>query len=202
MILVIFITQNCNFSCGHCLNKCPIEEEIDIKVYEDIINLLSQKGLKYIIFTGGEPILHTKFEKIIDITEEKGISFKIFSNGFLYEKYKFLLESEKFDFIYFSVEGLEENHDRNRKSGSFKRVIEAINFFQNKIKIGINFTITKHSYNEYEEVIKYFSKFNIEEINLSSVISNKINKNLVLDIGKKRNILYWTFDKMSGTAAK
>lgn len=199
MKATIFITQNCNFNCDYCLNRCPYDEEMSISRYKDILDSFGTE-LESVFFTGGEPILHSKFKKLVDETIKRDLNLSLVSNAYLYKKYSFLLEYDNyFTEIYFSVNGLRENHDIKRGKDSFDRVLEAIKFYKDKsINVTINFTVMPNNIKNIEKILKILSDQGIKTIRFGAVISNGINNHLKLN-DKQRKDIYWN---MSGWAKK
>ncbi len=184
----IYLTQRCNFKCKHCLNECPYNEELSLEKYKEIINIFSNKDIKHITFTGGEPTIHKNFKEIVEFTVKKKKNFSIISNAYNYESYLYLVNYQKyFNTIVFSIEGLEKTHDSNRKKGSFAKVMDAIDFFSNKgITVKINLILTKYNYNQLEDILALLASKNVDTVHIGSVIKNNVNKDLLLDISKRR----------------
>ena len=196
MKLGIFLTQKCNLKCKHCLNQCPKNQEIPLKKYKFLLDLF-KKDLKAVNFMGGEIFLHSKFREIIDETIKRKLKFSFVSNGYDYKKYKFLLGKEYEEYfvnITFSLDGLEKSHDFIRKKGSFKKVIEAIDFFTKvkKTLVTANVTMHKYNYEEFEEIIELLIKYDLDKIGIGSVISNGVNNHLILNLEQRKKIYYKT----------
>jgi len=189
MNLGIFLTQNCNLRCKHCLNKCPVASELSYKKYVKILNSIN--NITLISFTGGEPILNTEFRKIIDETIKRKIKISLISNGYIYKKYDFLLETDYFYKITFSLNGNKNIHDSIRGKGSFEKVIEAIKYYKEKgILVDVIYVVVQEGYDEVEEVIKLLKSLNIDHLKLGAVIKNGENNALSLTIEERKKI-YW-----------
>ncbi len=189
--LGFLITQNCNFKCKHCLSGCPFDEELSLEQYIKILDIFADK-IEFVSFSGGEPILHSHFKEIIAETAKREIPFTLVSNAFFYEKYAFLLAYKNLiSSLTFSLDGLKETHDRNRKKHSFEKVMEAIDFYQDKgFKVKINYTISKQGFNEVEDVLEMLANKKVDTVNLGAVIKNDTNQDMALSIEERARI-YW-----------
>ncbi|TYB30781.1 MAG: radical SAM protein [Candidatus Mcinerneyibacterium aminivorans] len=66
----IHLTHRCNFNCSYCYNKRLSKDskgELNTAEWKQIIKKLVEKGIKNIIFTGGEPLLRFDLEEIGDM---------------------------------------------------------------------------------------------------------------------------------------
>lgn len=194
MELGIFLTQKCNFSCKHCLNQCPKNKEISIKKYNFLLDLFEGE-IDVVQFMGGEISLHSKFKEIIDQTVKRNLKFTFVSNGYDYKKYRFLLDKkydDNFVSITLSLDGLEKSHDFVRRKGSFKKVMDAIDFFTESktFQVAVNIVMHKYNYGEFDELINLLSNYDLDKITVGSVISNGINDELMIEIEKRKKIYH------------
>jgi len=123
--LTLIITRHCNLRCTHC----NIHEWLDtksenfynLKNLQDFINKMHCLGKKRFKITiiGGEPL--TKPERIKGILEavkDYSCSIDMTTNLLnLPEKYDFLKEIK----ITVSIDGIPEDHDKQRGKGTFKK---------------------------------------------------------------------------------
>jgi len=103
---------NCNFSCGHCLNSSkPGNKNYDIS-QEEVLKLLADikanENIRYVSFSGGEPLLYLDFIKTIisGCRELKGrdIYFSVTSNGSLIKKFSDCIRNLKINFCTLSYD--------------------------------------------------------------------------------------------------
>ena len=78
------LTPVCNFNCIHCYMQ---NTHIDNKLsYEDIIHtidILYEKGIVFLTFTGGEIFTRNDFIDIYVYTKKRGFLVELFTNGSL-----------------------------------------------------------------------------------------------------------------------
>jgi len=117
------VDYKCNLSCTHCaiekfrknINKVPYK--LDIEKIKDIANQIHEEGLVSICISGGEPLIFSNLEQIIDAIQPERFVLSMDTNGLglTEEKIKWLVQ-KGIDRIHLSLDGLEENHNKFRKS--------------------------------------------------------------------------------------
>ena len=60
--ILIELTNQCNLNCRHCFdNRHGGHDEIQLPLVEKILSRASYHGFDTVVFTGGEPTLHSHF---------------------------------------------------------------------------------------------------------------------------------------------
>ncbi len=187
-------TNRCNLSCLHCYSKATLDSK-DTLTTKDIMTTLPKlktNGVKFLIFSGGEPLTRKDIYLIAQRCKELGIVTYLSTNG-LYVKYsnaKQILDT--FNYIGISIDGSEEVHDKFRGlKGSFKASMEAVDLLNsyNLTKVGIRFTITKDTYDDLEFIFELAEKHNIPKIYISHLVySGRGLENLEMDLTKEQRI--------------
>lgn len=141
--VVFDTTSKCNMHCPHCYFKTFRKTKpIELEKLEKPLQELQDMGVYHFIFGGGEPIMNlNRLEKIISIIGPNKNYINVLSNGWHMnlENIK-KLKKLGVDKICFSLDsGIEEEHDKNRMKGSYKRVIEAVN---NTVSEGLFASVT------------------------------------------------------------
>lgn len=152
----LFTTSICNYKCPYCINNCMFLKNsfIDVEKLDKFLARARKEGYYKLTCTGGESCLHPRFEELIEVIVKNDFKFSVISNGGLWERYKFLLKyKDHFLGMTFSIDGLEETHDKFRGEGAFGRVLEAIDFF-GKEKTDINFTANRFNTKEFLELFR------------------------------------------------
>lgn len=111
MILDIYITGKCNFSCKYCYGEKNSVNDMNFEVFKKLVSIC--KKYDYGIgFTGGEPLLHSDFKKFVIFAKESGIKLYLHTNGVFLNDYFDILEY--FEMINISIDGIEEVQDLMR----------------------------------------------------------------------------------------
>lgn len=99
----------------------------DPEMVKEHLRQMKNIGLRYIDFTGGEPLLHPQLPKLLEYAGELGFHTTITTNCLLYPK-----KAEEIkglvDFLHFSLDSADRNqHDAIRGVKCFDKVMESIN---------------------------------------------------------------------------
>ena len=123
------ITNHCNLNCATCYNRSglnKLRKEISCVQIEKIISTFIPYGLNRIIFSGGEPTLHTEFDKILDLTEKyPNLTFGVTTNGTNpHKKLLNYLNTKQNMSLQVSLDGsCEEVNSKTRGKGNFEKTI-------------------------------------------------------------------------------
>ena len=125
--VVISVTNKCNLSCPYCFARYVVEKEdrLNTETMFSLIDKLHKMGARYINLTGGEPLTRRDIKDIIHyISRKKGMKCSLSTNGtLLQEKIEVL---KRVDSINVSLDGNEEQHNQNRQSQLYGRIIKGI----------------------------------------------------------------------------
>lgn len=122
------LTSRCNMNCIHCyLKNNHISEELSYDEIIEIIDILYEKSILFLTFTGGEVLTRKDFIDIYLYAKKKGFLVEVFTNGYLinkqlieiFKKYPPLL-------VDISLYGADEKtyYQITGIKGAFSRVIE------------------------------------------------------------------------------
>lgn len=175
------LTPKCNFNCIHCyLGKHrTIEKELTTAEIKHILDQLSDAGLLFITFTGGECLLRTDFEEIYMYAKRLGFLICIFTNGYTLTDQHFSLFSIYAPFFidvsvyggseatYYTITGI---HD------GFRRVIQNLNKLKELgISFGIKTPLFKQNINDYDEMVDIAHRLDVK-YRFSFALSPTIDK--------------------------
>ena len=122
------LTLQCNMKCLHCgssasearANELTVEE--CLPVADDLLRL----GCRQITFIGGEVFLYRGWEKVVRRMSDGGAKTNIITNAFLFGDEQVAgIKEAKLCNVGISLDGMEKNHDRMRRQGSFQKVLAA-----------------------------------------------------------------------------
>ncbi|MCD4746919.1 MAG: radical SAM protein [Bacteroidales bacterium] len=138
-------TQRCNLQCTGCYaasnkNTTPtLPYNIVDKIVWEIQNIM---GIKFIVISGGEPLMYKSEGKtLLDLFEKyNDIFFLVYTNGTLINSTvaKRMAELRNV-FPAISVEGYEKETDERRGAGTYKKILQAMAKLRN---IGVPFAIS------------------------------------------------------------
>ena len=184
-------TNRCNLSCLHCYSKSTLDE-VDTLTTEQIkktILEMKENGVKFIIFSGGEPLTRKDLFKIADFCKDQGIITYLSSNGLYFTKSNIHRITETFNYVGVSIDGDEATHDYFRGlKGAFKETLKAVLLAnETGAKVGIRFTMTKDTIGSLEYIFDLAEKHNIPKIYVSHLVySGRGLDNLKMDLTKEQ----------------
>jgi len=139
------ITSRCNYDCPFCYAD-KFTKELELKERLKIIDILADNGIKFINFTGGEPMLVKHFDRMIIHAKNRGIFTDICTNASLITSD--FVEAVKYhlDQISFPIDGSTDDIQRKVRGRKnhlyfFKKAIDLIS--PTKIKLKINTLVCK-----------------------------------------------------------
>ncbi len=131
------MTDRCNLRCKHCFifNEAvfhPVRRKYELEVteYVRIFNSLMGRDIDIHITGGGEVFARTDFEAIILALAKQDYGYRVSmqTNGHFPERlWEMLIAAPKFfHTIQFSMDGLEEIHNKVRGQGNFEKLVQSI----------------------------------------------------------------------------
>jgi len=188
----IYLIDECNLSCAHCLYKPELTFQIERKYisFEECIDLMKNLfslGATKLSFLGGEPTLHPKLPELIHEAKKIGYSYvRVDTNGQFNHSLlnnKFILELDE---ITFSLDGYnEETNDIIRGKNVFKNLITNIQYAVEK-NINVHLTTCVHkgltSINNEQikllNMIEFAQSIGVNTINMHDLLKSNIPRDL------------------------
>jgi len=184
-------TNRCNLSCMHCYSKSTLDETdtLTTEMIQKTILQMKNNGIKFIIFSGGEPLTRKDIFEIADFCKQNGIITYLSSNGLYFTKGNIQKIVDTFNYVGVSIDGDEDTHDRFRGlKGAFRETLKAVLLANSTgAKVGIRFTITKETIDSLNYMFELVEKHNIPKIYISHLVySGRGLDNLKMDLTKKQ----------------
>ncbi|MGO9014974.1 MAG: radical SAM protein [Dissulfurispiraceae bacterium] len=160
--LVIDVTTKCNMSCPHCYaSTFKNTEPIELSDLLSTLQYAHELGVSHYVLMGGEPILdRERVESILKNCHPEESFITVTTNGWDMTLATIQwLKDLQVDKISISLDsGLESGHDSNRRKGSYKRVLEAVDNITNEgLIVALDVVVTHQSlYSEgFKKVYDY-----------------------------------------------
>lgn len=113
-ILLLNVHENCNCRCLMCdIWKRPRGSEIGLAGLARHRDSIAALGVKQVVLTGGEPLLHSRIEELCDFLRGCGVRITLLTTGLLLAK-RAEVAARWIDEIIVSLDGPEPVHDRIR----------------------------------------------------------------------------------------
>lgn len=178
------LTERCNLKCKHCYTKGH-SEELGTKdlfvILEQYVELIKAWGLdknekqRKLSLSGGEPLLRKDFFKLlerINRNEENFTSITVMSNGLaINDKVAKKFKDLEISNVQISVDGLEENNDKIRGRGNFRKAMDGVRkLVDNGVPVGMSMTINKDNANDLEGLINSVSNMGVKYFGVSRLV--------------------------------
>jgi MoaA/NifB/PqqE/SkfB family radical SAM enzyme len=116
----IAITNSCNATCDFCnfANGKVGRKDlrwIDVEQFEGALEILHGRGIRYVSFFGGEPLLHPRLSDMIAMSVAKGMGPAVITNGWLLPSRLDELAASGLKIVYVSIDApWIADHEANR----------------------------------------------------------------------------------------
>ena len=163
--IVVSPGKGCNLHCKGCYANSSARnpERLDWEITDRIISEAKELwGLRFIVISGGEPMVYRSHGKgILDIFEKHNdCFFLMYTNGTLFDKETARRMAQVGNVTpAISVEGMEEKTDARRGKGVFQRVLRGMaNLREAGVPFGLSMTATRVNYQEIfsDEFLDFF----------------------------------------------
>ena len=178
------LTKRCNCHCKYCLGNVN-EEELNTEQILNVIEQTYSAGVRFISFTGGEPLLRKDIKDIVNYAYKKGMFVKLNTNGLILREK--IDDIKNVDLVHLSLDAQEYINDRIRGKGSFRCALEGIKIVKKRgIKIAINTVISDLNVCYLNEIIDISKKYNVS-ISFQPATLNIFGKNEPNSIAPKNS---------------
>lgn len=146
-VVVLVVNNACNYKCKYCFGEYHKRNAVDdftTQELKTIIDDLHKNGTVYATVHGGETLLRKDIGEIVAYMKAKKWCVNLITNGSLLAKK--IEEIKMVDGLCISLDGKEENNDKNRGKGSYKAALEAIKLVKKyRIPLRVQSTLTKYT---------------------------------------------------------
>jgi Fe-coproporphyrin III synthase len=126
-ILILYPHSRCNCRCVMCdIWKTSESREISAADLERHAADIESLGVRWVIFSGGEPLMHSDLFRLCELLRRLGVRLTILSTGLLLAKHAQRIV-EHVDEVIVSLDGPREVHNRIRRVvGAFESMYDGI----------------------------------------------------------------------------
>jgi MoaA/NifB/PqqE/SkfB family radical SAM enzyme len=147
LLLVISPTMRCPLKCYGCYSaQYTTQEDLDFEVFDRIISDAKQLGIYFIVVSGGEPFVYPRIMEIYE--RHNDVWFQVYTNGVSLAQKENVLALAKLGNVFpcISLEGFEEQTDRRRGKGHFKKILSAMAHLREAgVPFGFSATATREN---------------------------------------------------------
>ncbi|BCX11157.1 MAG: radical SAM protein [Thermosynechococcus sp.] len=152
-----YLTYRCNARCHFCdIWALEPGKEADFSTIQTNLRDLKRLGVKYVDFTGGEPLLRADAPAIYREAKRLGFMTSMTTNTILYPRRAKEIQGVV-DFLNFSLDGPDAaTHDQSRGVKIFDTLVESVKI---ALELGeypvLNHTVTAQNYERIGEVAEF-----------------------------------------------
>lgn len=158
------LTARCNFNCPMCYVhmtpeqlKATGKEELTAQQWLDIASSAKDKGMLFVLLTGGEPLVRKDFFEIYDGMREMGLLISINSNGSMLkgEILERFLETPPFRFNISLYGGNNDTYRRMCGIPAYDQVKENIRALRRAgVEVSLNLSITPYNKDDLAQIYR------------------------------------------------
>ena len=170
--LFIRIIEACNADCFMCgfarsTDRYRFSEEDFLTVSAKAKEI----GVRYIRFTGGEPLLHKKIGQLVKIGHESNFLMSIISNGMLLPEKIDMLAAAGLTQIIVSIDGMKDEHNTFRNTKDlYEKCIEGLERAHAiGIRTRVNTVVGPHNFEQMPALQKALEGLGVEQWELSAL---------------------------------
>ena len=151
-VLLIEAHSRCNCRCVMCdIWKTGEHREFTLAQLETQMDAIERLQVRWVVFTGGEPLMHSNMFALTRPLRDRGVRVTILSTGLLFERFAREI-AEHTDSAIVSLDGPPEIHDHIRRvPGAFERMaagVRAIHAQRPQFEIAARCTVQKANHAE------------------------------------------------------
>lgn len=147
------LLYTCNLRCDMCpFWRRPDENLLSLDEEKKMLSALADFGVSFMGFEGGEPFLRKDLPEILEYSHKK-FHTSIVTNGWML-KDKINSVKDSLDYLFVSIDGIGETHDRLRgREGSFRKAIEGAEAASKHLPVSFSSTITGENTQEVKDIV-------------------------------------------------
>ena len=181
------ITNTCNLSCQHCMNKSGSDNHSGLPIMA-VLTLAEEMyaaGVRSLYISGGEPLTYPGIDQVLYFCSEKGYKLSLATNGSLVQEHIDTITNCVRD-VSISLDGLGSIHDEFRgSSGMFDLFVSTVNSLKGKVNLIVSTVIWNKNIDIIEELVKFVYGLGVGQINFSYLVPLGRAKNPNIHINKE-----------------
>ena len=192
----VVLTHNCNLRCEFCYAKSAGYKETDrisIKNLKEIVSFCKDSKVKYLVFTGGEPLLYPNLVEVLQYikTNTPSISVAIPTNGVLLKDLDYCKKLIENGVEYFDISIKGRDSDEWYKStghdGSSSQSIAIHNLSTLPVEFTCSMVITHENVHTFCDSIQLAHNNGAKQFSFTFLIDNTDAKEKGVKYLKKHN---------------
>ena len=200
-ILLLNVHEHCNCRCVMCdIWQRKNGRELDLEDFARHRESLLQLGVRHVVLTGGEPLLHRNFEVLCDFLKECNILVTLLTTGLLISKHAAAI-ARGVDEIIVSLDGPADVHDQVRRvKGAYRLIgdgISAVRQISTGLPVHGRCTVQKTNHRLLRKTVAAAKALSLDSISFlaADAASQAFNRELVWP-GQRQNQIMLTHQEV------
>ena len=178
----IVLTRDCNLRCKFCYAKSAgysVNERVSIDNLKKIVDFCNAANVKFIVFTGGDPLLHPDLIGILTYIKEKTPSIQVAvpTNGVLLENKDFCKQLLECGVVYFDISLKGNNSEEWIKTTGYdgykKQQVAINNLSHMPIDFTCSMVVTNKNVNDLCNMVAQAKKCGAKQFSFTFEIDNE-----------------------------
>ena len=167
-VLILYPHSRCNCRCVMCdIWKITAAGEISLGDLERHLHDIETLGVEWVVFSGGEPLMHTDLFRLSQLLRGRGIRTTILTTGLLLERYADRIV-RSVDEVIVSLDGPSHVHDRIRcVPGAFERLakgVRALHASDEQFPVSARTTVQRLNHTDLRATVETAKALGLESI--------------------------------------
>ena len=172
-VLILYPHRRCNCRCLMCdIWKDSKEEEMSYSDLERHLDDIERLRVKWVVFSGGEPLMHSDLFRLCTLLRSQGIRVTILTTGLLLKRNSQFI-AQSIDDVIVSLDGPEPIHDQIRRvPGAFRSLAEGVQSLHRlkpDLPISARFTVQRLNYKVLGETARIARQMGCRSISYLAV---------------------------------
>jgi Fe-coproporphyrin III synthase len=187
-ILLLHVHEHCNCRCLMCdIWQKTDGKELDLDDFARHRESLMRLGVREVVLTGGEALLHRGFEQLCRFLRQCGVRVTLLTTGLLLQKRADVV-ADGVDEIIVSIDGPEAVHDQVRRvKGAHQLIgkgIEAVRQRKPRMPVNARSTVQKANHNVIRQTVAGAKVLGFDSISFlaTDLTSQAFNRDVVWPI--------------------
>jgi Fe-coproporphyrin III synthase len=193
-ILLLHVHEHCNCRCLMCdIWQRKDGKELDLENFHRHRESLSRLGVREVVLTGGEPLLHRGFDQICAFLRECGIHITLLTTGLLLLK-RAEAVANHVDEVIVSIDGPEQIHDHVRRvTGAFQLIdkgIQEVRRKRDRMPVNGRSTVQKANHHVLRQTVTGAKSLSLDSISFlaTDLTSQAFNRDEVWPIVRQDQV--------------
>lgn len=187
IVVDLFFSNKCNLNCKHCYfgNTININSPLNFDEWTKTVDSLYEGGIRHFHISGKESALEPHSRDLVYYIKNKADTYcGVVTNGTGPNTYYENLVISNIDYIEFSIDGLEHQHNYIRGKDIFSATVKTISDIvriSSTNTINITSTLNNKNWTEYISIISFFTEIGIKRF-FAAPFLEKGNGSLIHDL--------------------